>query len=173
MKRSVFGLTFLWCFCLALPAFAQNFPSKPLRLVVGFPAGGPIDIVARLLAVKLSEVYGQQVVVDNRAGANGIIGMEYVAKSAPDGYTMILVSTGIAINPNLYPKLPFDTLRDLAPVTLITSTPELFVVHPSVPVKSIREMVALAKARPGQISIASTGSGGLPHLALEMFKTAA
>lgn len=173
MKRIVFGLTFLLCFCLVLPAFAQNFPSKPLRLVVGFPAGGPIDIVARLLAVKLSEVYGQQVVVDNRAGANGIIGMEYVAKSAPDGYTMILVSTGIAINPNLYPKLPFDTLRDLAPVTLITSTPELFVVHPSVPVKSIREMVALAKARPGQISIASTGSGGLPHLALEMFKTAA
>lgn len=173
MKRASLLLTFLFAFAAACGACAQSFPSKPLRLIVGFPAGGPIDIVARLLAVKMAEVLGQPVVVDNRAGANGIIGMEAVAKSAPDGYTMILASTGVAINPNLYPKMPFDTLRDLAPVTLITSTPELFVVHPSVPVKSIREMVALAKARPGQISIASTGSGGLPHLALEMFKTAA
>ncbi len=173
MKRASLLLTLLFAFAAACGACAQSFPAKPLRLIVGFPAGGPIDIVARLLAVKMAEVFGQPVVVDNRAGANGIIGMEAVAKSVPDGYTMILASTGVAINPNLYPKMPFDTLRDLAPVTLITSTPELFVVHPSVPVKSIKEMVALAKARPGQISIASTGSGGLPHLALEMFKTAA
>jgi tripartite-type tricarboxylate transporter receptor subunit TctC len=152
---------------------AQSFPSKPLRIVVGFPAGGPIDIVARMIAPKLSEALGQQVVVDNRGGANGIIGTDHVAKSAADGYTMILTSTGVAINPNLYPKMPYDTLRDLAPVTLVTSTPELFVIHPSVPAKSMQDMIALAKARPGQINIASTGSGGLPHLALELLKTTA
>ena len=154
-------------------AFAQSYPSKSLRIVVGFPAGGPIDIVARMMAPKLSEALGQQVVVDNRGGANGMIGTEFVAKSAPDGYTMILTSTGLAINPHLYPKIPYDTLRDLAPVTLVTSTPELFVVHPSVPAKTMKEMIALAKARPRQISIASTGSGGLPHLALELLKNAA
>jgi len=153
--------------------FAQSYPSKPLRIVVGFPAGGPIDIVARMMTPKLSEALGQQVVVDNRGGANGMIGTEFVAKSAPDGYTMILTSTGLAINPHLYPKIPYDTLRDLAPVTLVTSTPELFVVHPSVPAKTMKEMIALAKARPRQISIASTGSGGLPHLALELLKNAA
>lgn len=163
----------LWPAIAAGAALAQAYPSKPLRVVVGFPAGGPIDIVARLMAVKMAEVFGQQVVVDNRAGANGIIGIDYVAKSAPDGYTMVLASTGLAINPNLYPKMPFDTLRELAPVTLVTATPELFVVHPSVPAKSMREMIALAKARPGQISVASTGSGSLPHLALEMLKTTA
>src|SRR6476661_8215540 len=96
-------------------AFAQSYPSKSLRIVVGFPAGGPIDIVARMMAPKLSEALGQQVVVDNRGGANGMIGTEFVAKSAPDGYTMILTSTGLAINPHLYPKIPYDTLRDLAP----------------------------------------------------------
>ena len=155
------------------PAIAQSYPSKPLRIVVGFPAGGPIDIVARMMAPKLSEALGQQVVVDNRGGANGMIGTEFVAKSAPDGYTMILTSTGLVINPHLYPKIPYDTLRDLAPVTLVTSTPELFVVHPSVPAKTMKEMIALAKARPRQINIASTGSGGLPHLALELLKNAA
>ena len=155
------------------PAFAQSYPSKPLRIVVGFPAGGPIDIVARMMAPKLSEALGQQVVVDNRGGANGMIGTEFVAKSAPDGYTMILTSTGLAINPHLYPKIAYDTLRDLAPVTLVTSTPELFVVHPSVPAKNMKDMIALAKARPRQINIASTGSGGLPHLALELLKNAA
>ena len=153
--------------------FAQAYPSKPLRIVVGFPAGGPIDIVARMMAPKLSEALGQQVVVDNRGGANGMIGTEFVAKSAPDGYTMILTSTGLAINPHLYSKIPYDTLRDLAPVTLVTSTPELFVVHPSVPAKTMKEMITLAKARPRQINIASTGSGGLPHLALELLKNAA
>jgi len=154
-------------------AAAQNFPSHPLRIVVAFPAGGPIDIVARLIAPKLSELTGQQVIVDNRGGANGLIGTDHVAKSAPDGYTMILASPGaVAISPAVYAKMPFDTLRDLAPVTLVSTTPELLVVHPSVPAKSVKELVALAKAKPGQINIASTGSGGLPHLALELLKTA-
>ena len=172
----------VWLRALPLPlllvsstlAFAQAYPAKPLRVVVGFPAGGPIDIVARLMAPKLGEFAGQQVVVDNRAGANGIIGADWVAKSAPDGYTMILISTGTAtISPHLYPKMPYDTLRDLASVALVTSTPELLVVHPSVPAKNMRELIALAKARPGEITIASTGSGGLPHLAQELLRMVA
>jgi tripartite-type tricarboxylate transporter receptor subunit TctC len=152
-------------------AVAQAFPSKPVRMVIGFPAGGPIDIVARVMSPKLGEVLGQQVVVDNRGGANGLIGGEAVAKSAPDGYTIFLVSTGTAtISPHIYPKMPYDPQRDLVCVTLVTQTGELLVIHPSLPVKNVKEMIALAKARPGQISIASTGSGGLPHLALELFK---
>jgi tripartite-type tricarboxylate transporter receptor subunit TctC len=152
-------------------AWAQSFPSKPVRIVVGFPAGGPIDIVARLISPKLGEVLGQQVVIDNRGGANGLIAGDLVAKSPPDGYTMMLISTGtVAISPHIYPKMPYDPLRDLVCVTLVTQTGELLVVHPSLPVKSVKELIALAKARPGEISIASTGSGGLPHLALELLK---
>ena len=152
-------------------AAAQSFPAKPVRMIIGFPAGGPIDIVARVMSPKLGEVLGQQVIVDNRGGANGLIGGEAVARSAPDGYTMMLISTGTAtISPHIYPKMPYDAQRDLVCVTLVTQTGELLVVHPSLPVKNVKEMIALAKARPGQISIASTGSGGLPHLALELFK---
>ncbi len=155
-------------------ALAQGFPSKPLRIVVPFPAGGPTDIVARLIAVKLTEVMGQQAVVENRAGANGLIGVDSVAKSAPDGYTMAMTTASpVAISPAVYPKMPFDTMRDFAAVTLATTTPELLVVHPSVPAKSMKELVALAKARPGQLNIASTGSGSLPHLAMELLKVAA
>jgi len=154
-------------------AAAQAYPSKTLRIVVAFPAGGPIDIVARMLASKLGETMGQQIIVDNRAGANGAIGTENVIRSAADGYTMNLASPGaIAIGPAVS-KVPFDTLRDLACVSLVSTTPELLVVHPSLPVKSIKELVAMAKAHPGKIVMASTGTGGLPHLALEMFKSAA
>lgn len=155
-------------------AQAQNFPSKPLRLVVAFPAGGPIDFTARVLSPKMSELLGQQVIVDNRAGANGIIGSDFVAKSPPDGYNLVLASPGaVAISPAIYPKMPFDTLRDFTPVTLVSTTPELLVVHPSLPVKTVKELIALAKSRPGQLNMASTGTGGLPHLALELLKTAA
>ena len=156
---------------IAQAAWGQSYPAKPVRMVVGFPAGGPIDIVARVMSPKLSEVFGQQVIIDNRGGANGLIGGEAVAKSAPDGYTMMLISTGTAtISPHIYPKMPYDAQRDLVCVTLVTQTGELLVVHPSLPVKSVKELIALAKTRPGEISIASTGSGGLPHLALELFK---
>lgn len=156
---------------IAQAAWGQSYPAKPVRIVVGFPAGGPIDIVARVMSPKLSEVFGQQVIIDNRGGANGLIGGEAVAKSAPDGYTMMLISTGTAtISPHIYPKMPYDAQRDLVCVTLVTQTGELLVVHPSLPVKSVKELIALAKTRPGEISIASTGSGGLPHLALELFK---
>jgi tripartite-type tricarboxylate transporter receptor subunit TctC len=144
---------------------------KPARMVVAFPAGGPIDIVARMLAPKLGEVLGQQVLVDNRGGANGMIGTDHVAKSAPDGLTMILASTSaVTISPAVYPKMAYDSVRDLATVSLVSTTPELLVVHPSVPVKSVKELVALAKAKPNALSVASTGSGGLPHLAQELFK---
>jgi tripartite-type tricarboxylate transporter receptor subunit TctC len=170
---NVFGRTLgLLCVAGFAPlACAQAYPAKPVRMIIGFPAGGPIDIVARLMSPKLSEVLGQQVVIDNRGGANGVIAGDAVAKSAPDGYTMILISTGTAtISPHIYPKMPYDAQRDLVCVTLVTSTGELLVVHPSVPAKSVKELIVIAKARPGEISIASTGSGGLPHLALELFK---
>ena len=172
MKRAVLLSLSIAILGLSAAAGAQSYPSKPLRMVVGFPAGGPVDIVARLLAAKLSDVFGQQVLVDNRGGANGMIATEFVAKSAPDGYTMMLISTGVAINPSLYPKMAYDTLRDLQPVTLVTQTPELLVVHPSVPAKSIGDLIALAKARPAQLSMASTGSGGIAHLTIEMLKVA-
>jgi tripartite-type tricarboxylate transporter receptor subunit TctC len=149
--------------------YAQQ--GKPARMVVAFPAGGPIDIVARMLAPKLGEVLGQQVLVDNRGGANGMIGTDHVAKSAPDGLTMLLARTSaVTISPAVYPKMAYDSVRDLATVSLVSTTPELLVVHPSVPVKSVKELVALAKAKPNALSVASTGSGGLPHLALELLK---
>jgi tripartite-type tricarboxylate transporter receptor subunit TctC len=161
------------CALAAAPAAAQTYPAKPIRIVVPFPAGGPTDIVARLVAVTLGEVMGQTVVVENRAGANGLIGVDSVVKSAPDGYTMTMTTASpVAISPAVYPKMPFDTVRDLAAVTLATTTPELLVVHPSVPARSMKELIALAKARPGDLNIASTGSGSLPHLAMELLKVA-
>lgn len=149
----------------------QAYPSKQLRIVVAFPPGGPIDIVARMITAKLSEAMGQSIIVDNRGGAGGTIGVDNVAKSAPDGYSMVLSSTSLGIYPHVFLKLPFDVQRDLAPVSMVTTTPELMVVHPSLPVKNVKELIALAKSRPGQINAASTGNGGLPHLVLELFKS--
>jgi tripartite-type tricarboxylate transporter receptor subunit TctC len=155
----------------AVSAAAQT--GKPVRMVVTFPPGGPVDIVARMIAPKFGELLGQPVIIDNRGGANGIIGTDFVAKSPPDGLTIIFASvSATAISPAVYPKMPYDPIRDLATVTLVSTTPELFVVHPSIPAGSVKDFVALAKARPGQLNIASTGSGGLPHLALELLKTA-
>ena len=152
-------------------ACAQGYPSKQLRIVVAFPPGGPLDIVARMISAKFSEAMGQSVVIDNRGGAGGTIGVDHVAKSPPDGYSMVLSSTSLGIYPHVFLKLPFDALRDLAPVSMVTTTPELMVVHPSLPVRNVKELIALAKSRPGQINAASTGNGGLPHLVLELFKT--
>jgi tripartite-type tricarboxylate transporter receptor subunit TctC len=150
---------------------AQGYPSKQLRIVVAFPPGGPIDIVARMITAKLSEAMGQSVIVDNRGGAGGTIGVDNVAKSPPDGYSMVLSSTSLGIYPHVFLKLPFDAFRDLHAVSMVTTTPELVVVHPTMPVKNVKELVALAKSRPGQINAASTGNGGLPHLVLELFKS--
>ena len=155
----------------ALPVLAQAYPSKPVRMVVPFAAGaGSNDIMARLIAQKLSENFGQQVVVDNRPGASGIIGCDIVAKAQPDGYTVLMMSLTLAVNPSLFKKMPFDSERDLVPVTMVASAPLMLVVHPSVPAKSVAELVAYAKANPNKLNFGSGGPGATPHLAGEMFK---
>ena len=148
---------------------AQNYPAKPIRIVVPFPPGGGTDLVARTVAQKMHETLGQTAVVDNRAGANGIIGADLVAKAPADGYTVMITIASHAINPTLYPKLPYDTLGDLAPVSLLAEYPFVITVHPSMPVKTIKEFVAFAKSRPGQLSFASSGNGSGPHLGMELF----
>ncbi len=146
-----------------------TFPIKPGRVVVAYPAGGPTDILGRIVAQKLSEGTGQSFIVDNRPGAAGIIGADLVAKSPPDGYTLLVVPATHAVNPSLYAKLPFDTLRDLTHVCLIAEAPFILVVHPSLPARNVRELVELARKRPGQLNYGAASMGGLPHLAGELF----
>jgi len=152
---------------------AQGFPNKPMRIIVNAPAGGPSDILARLIGQKLTENLGQPVVIDNRAGAGGVIGTEAVATAAPDGYTLLIPNTSHTINPSLYSKLPYDPVKDFAPVTMIVVQPFIILVHPSVPAKSVQELIALAKSKPGQINYASAGIGLASHLAVEVFKSMA
>ncbi len=155
----------------AQTVLGQAYPAKPIRMVVPFAAGaGSNDIMARLIAQKLSESFGQQVVVDNRPGASGIIGCDIVAKAQPDGYTVLMMSLTLAVNPSLFKKMPFDSERDLVPVTMVASAPLMLVVHPSVPAKSVAELVAYAKANPNKLNFGSGGPGATPHLAGEMFK---
>ena len=159
---------------VALPVLAQSYPSKPIRLVLPYPPGGGTDVIARPLAQKLTEQLGQQVIVDNRGGAGGNIGMEFVAKSPADGYTLLFALTAqYAVNPSLYPKLPYDPVRDYAPISLLANAPYLLVVHPALPAKSVAELVALVKARPGQLSYSSSGNGSGAHLAGEMLRSLA
>ena len=151
--------------CLIGAASAQNYPTKTVRIIVPYPAGGTSDILARLLSAKLNDVFGQTLIVDNRPGANGNIGADLVAKSAPDGYTLLLADLGaLTISPSIY-KLPFDVIKDFAPVTMVTYSPHLLAVHPAVPVKTVKELVALAKSKPGLLNFAVSGIGGAPHLA--------
>jgi len=159
--------------CAACPvAVAQGYPAKPVRLVVPWPPGGGIDTVGRWMAQKLADPLGQQVVVDNRGGQSGVIGADHVAKSPADGYTiMVHTITGHVINPAFYGKLPYDTERDFSSITLIASAPHIIVAHPSLPVKTLKELIALAKARPGQIDFASFGAGSTSHLSGELFKS--
>ena len=153
---------------------AQSFPSKPIRIVVGFPPGGGIDLVARLLAPKMSESLGQQVLVDNRAGANGIIATELVAKAPPDGHTIFIGTTGnLSVNPALYTNLPFSIERSFVPLTQTSSVPFLLYVHPSLPVKTLGALIALARANPAKINYYSSGNGGLPHLTGELLNARA
>lgn len=162
------------CAAMAGAAWAQAFPSKPVRMIVPYPPGGGADTLGRPLAQKMSEGLGQQVIVDNRGGAGGSIGMDLAAKSPPDGYTTVLALTAqLAINPALYRKLPYDPVRDFEPITLLGSGPYLLVVHPSLPVKSVKELIALARAKPGQLSYASSGNGSGGHLAAELLKNMA
>ena len=143
---------------------AAEFPVKPIRFIVPFPPGGGTDITARTIAQKLSERWGQQVVVDNRPGANGTIGVDIASKSAPDGYTITMISSSHAVNVSLYAKLPYDLLKDLAPVTQATAQPYALVIHPAVAAKSVKELVTLARAKPGALNYGSSGAGGLSHL---------
>ena len=156
----------------ATSAFAQtNYPAKPVRLVAPFTAGGPVDITARILAQKLTDAWGQQVLVENRTGASGMIGAELVAKAPADGYTLLVNSSIHVIVPSLFPKMGYDPMRDFAPITVVSSSPLLLVVTPSLPVKDVKDFIALAKARPGELSFASSGSGSSTHLTAELFKT--
>jgi len=160
--------------CFAAGAFAQTYPTHSIRLVVPFPAGGTTDILARAAAQKLSESLGQAVVVDNRPGAAGNIGADLVAKSAPDGYTLLMGTVGThAINPGLYAKMPYDHVKDFVPVVLVAGVPNVLVVNPAFPVNSVAELIALARAKPGTINFASSGSGTSIHLSGELFKTMA
>jgi len=160
--------------CAAGGACAQAWPAKPVRLVVPFPPGGGTDVIARIIAPRLGESLGQQIVVDNRAGANGNVGTEFVARAASDGYTLLLNGSGtLAINPGLYEKLPYDALRDFAPIGLAVGQPSMLVVHPSLPAGTVKELIALARKRPGELNYASSGNGSLAHLAAEIFAQSA
>jgi tripartite-type tricarboxylate transporter receptor subunit TctC len=174
-------------FCVGMSAFAPDsaqaqtkssaaeaYPTKPIHYIVPFAPGGPTDIMSRAIGERIGAAWGQQVVVDNRGGAGGNIGAELVAKSAPDGYTVMIGHVGThAINAALYARIPFDPVRDFTPITLVATLPLALVVHQSVPAKSVKELIALAKAKPGQINFASAGSGGPTHLAGELFRTTA
>jgi tripartite-type tricarboxylate transporter receptor subunit TctC len=171
----------MWRRCLSVlafvlliaPAAAQDFPNRPIRVVVPFPAGGPNDVIARVVTKAVSESVGQPVVIDNRAGAGGVVGTDFVAKSPADGYTLAITSAGaLVISPSLQP-MPYDTFKDLSLLTQVAAVPELLVVHPSVPARSLAELVALAKSQPGKLNFASTGNGGMPHLAAELLKFSA
>jgi len=158
---------------MAGTALAQAYPVKPIRFVAAFPAGGPSDIVARAIGRRMSEVLGQSVVIENRTGAGGNIGAEAVAKAAPDGYTVLLGGSYVTIAPSLYKKPPFDPIRDFAPVSLIVSNQYVLVTHPSVPARTVRDLIKVAKAQPGKLNYASTGPGSPPRLCAELFKSMA
>ena len=159
------------CLAISAPAWAQSYPTKPLRMIVAFPAGGGSDIVGRIVAAKLSERLGQQVIVENRAGGGGSIGAEAAARAAADGYTVALAGTSeMAINPFIY-KLAYDPVKELVPVGLVGTTPMVIVVTPSLSAKSAAELVALAKSQPGQLNVGSAGNGSLTHLAAELFRS--
>ncbi len=172
MKRAVAlgALAAVWAAASAV--HAQSYPTRPIRMVVHFPAGGPTDLVARLLGQKMSETWGQQVIIDNRPGAGGVVGVESVVRSAPDGYTLLFATSGsMSITPAIGTKTPYNVFTDLAPVSLVVINPQILVLHPSVPANNVRELVRLAKGKPGQINYASVGVGSPQHLGGEMLKS--
>lgn len=174
MERVVRMALLLAALCVWSSAAAQQYPRRPVSLVVPFPPGAATDVFARVIARRMTDILGQQIVVINRDGASGIIGTDSVVRSAPDGYTLVWgTSSGLAILPALKHKLPFDPLRDLAPISLGTKLAYVLIVHPSVPANNVKQLIAIAKARPGQLNFASAGTGGAPHLAGELFKSMA
>ena len=168
--RAMPSLIALLGICAMPQATAQTYPSRPIRLVVPFPAGGPADAVARLVAPHLAEAWGQQTVIDNRGGASGIIATEIVARAAPDGYTLISTSSSFTINASLYPKLPYNSAEDFTAIAPLAYGPGMLVVHPSVPTRNLPELIALAKAQPRALSYASSGAGSPGHLTFELIK---
>jgi tripartite-type tricarboxylate transporter receptor subunit TctC len=176
MQHTIRTIAALAAVCSAtctLPVHAQAWPAKPVRFIINFPPGGPTDILGRIAADILTKSTGTQFVADNRGGAGGNIGMELCAKSPPDGYTVCMMTVAQTISPAIYTKLGFDLNRDFAFVTQIATLPSLLMVHPSVPAKNVKELIALAKAKPGQLTYASTGNGTSPHMLMEMFKSQA
>lgn len=169
LRRCIAGAAAAAACAMALPAAAQNWPARPVRMIVPYTPGGGIDTVARALAQKLSEQLGANFVVENRPGAAGVLGAEIVARAAPDGYTLLASSTEFAINPSVRARLPYDPFRDFAHISQLASVQFILAGHPSVPVKNVKELIALARARPGQITFGSSGAGGGPHLAGELF----
>jgi len=157
----------LW---VAGAAQAQNYPDKSVRVVVGFTAGGPTDVIARIVAQKLSETWGQQFYIENIPGAGSNTASGMVAKTPPDGYTLLVISTGFVVNPSLYAKVPYDAVKDFAPITLVAASPNVVSVHPSVPAKTVQELIALIRAHPGKYSFAGPGIGSTPHLSGELFR---
>jgi len=170
MKNTLKQTLCILALIFAATASAQSFPTKPIKIIVPFPAGGTVDFFARVISTKLSDALGQSVLVENRAGAGGNIAAEAVAKAAPDGYTLLMGSEIIAINTSLYSKIGYDPVKDLAPITLVGTVPNILIVHPGLPVNSVNDLIALAKKTPGKISFASTGQGTSTHLSSELFK---
>jgi tripartite-type tricarboxylate transporter receptor subunit TctC len=173
MKRMVAALVVLAAGAASTAGWAADYPSRPIRLIVPFAAGGGGDAIARPLAERLSEILGQRVLIENKGGANGNIGAAEVAKAEPDGYTLLFANSSLPISASLYKKLPFDLDRDFTPVSLASQSASVLVVHPSVPAKTVSELIALAKAEPGKLSFGSAGIGSTMHLAAELFKTMA
>jgi tripartite-type tricarboxylate transporter receptor subunit TctC len=169
-KTFLVSIAMLWAASVSAQDAAANYPSRPIKIVVGFVPGGATDVVARMMAQKLQEAWGQPVVVENKPGGGSNIGSEQVAKAAPDGYTLLLGTIANATNMSIYTNLAYDTLRDFAPVTQTMSAPSVLVVAPTLPVSNLKELIALAKAKPGTLSYASSGAGGSPHLAGELLK---
>ena len=168
LRRTAAGLVLAALACVN-PAAAQDYPARPVRLIIPFPPGGSNDVVGRLIATHLGERFGKQVVVDNRSGAGGVIGTEIVAKSPPDGYTLLVISMAHAVNPWLY-RLAYDPIKDFAPVGLLAKGTNVLVVHPSLPVRSVNDLLALARQKPGDLQYASAGIGSFQHLGGELFK---
>lgn len=169
ISRFVFALA--GCAAAAPSAHAQNYPNRPIRFVIPFAAAGANDIIGRMVGTKLGEVLGVQLIMDNRGGAGGSIGVELAAKAAPDGYTLLLGNIAtLAVNPTLYPKLPYDPVKDLQPISLAAKSPQILVVHPSVPARSVKELIALARSKPGTLVYGSGGNGSGAHLTAEYFK---
>ncbi|HET9404242.1 MAG TPA: tripartite tricarboxylate transporter substrate binding protein [Burkholderiales bacterium] len=162
--KSIMHFALAFAFLLPGSAMAQQYPAKPVRIVSPFPAGGSVDLVARMVAAKLTEVVGQQVIVENRSGASGNIGTEVVMRAAPDGYTLLVHTIPFVANSFLYSKLPYDPLNDFAPVMLVSSSPSLLAVHPSLPVRSVKELIALARSRPGELNYGTAGPATNPHI---------